>query len=678
MKDNKKLKIYISLFVVVLIIIGVSYAYFMLRKEQTNDNVIGTRTCLNTTLNEQTSRILLEDAIPISDNDGLNQTPFTFSVTNNCDSYVKLTITIENENRESTSTSLLNDNLIKINLSPKGTTTGTSKLLGILTLTDIEAERKGYIISETGLKGGETKEYDLRTWMDSNTTLDEGLGKSWEGKIVIIVDAEETPQALDLAILGKNNSNVTTPLTTPGLEISDYVLDDASTTTVSVDETYQNYYWTYGTDWKASGSDCILANSNVTSDIYANSYSSLINKYLSSWSPSSVSSETATVKPGSNTYGCVYYITNATKDSFSYKSLCSVKNQTEAVIASTEDDYGTSYYFRGAVKNNFIEYANMCWRIVRITGDGSIKLTLYNYNGLTDNNFTPASSTPCNVTGGDLAFARYEGDTIESKFNSTTDNAFAGLMYGNVGCSDKTSLTQNACTSNGGTWTNSSSYAEAHANINKSIILQNLEKWYDNVLSKQSNFNENQLADTIWCNDKSVVTDTAFNPDNMTNLTNLGYGRNQIYFGAVKRMLTKAGTPNGSGPSLICSNDNNGGKLSKFTVSDTTNGNGALDKKIGLLTADELAYAGTYASIKRSSGYYLNENSNGNHWFTATPYGYNRGVYNFGVLKGTRIFGEPTLSSNNREYGIRPAISLVSSTTITGKGTATNPYKVVE
>ena len=92
-------------------------------------------------------------------------------------------------------------------------------------------------------------------------------------------------------------------------------------------------------------------------------------------------------------------------------------NSTEAVLASTEDDYGTSYYFRGAVTNNFVEYANMCWRIVRITGDGSIKLVLYNYNGLTSTNNTPTSSTPCNVTGNAYAYARYEGDTYKSEFN---------------------------------------------------------------------------------------------------------------------------------------------------------------------------------------------------------------------------------------------------------------------
>lgn len=275
MKDNKKLKIYISIFITIIIIAGISYAYFFLRKEQTNDNVIGTRTCLDTTLNEQTSRILLEDAIPISDKDGLNQTPFTFSVTNNCDSYVKLTITIENENRESTSTSLLNDNLIKINLSPKGTTTGTSKLLGILTLTDIEAGRKGYIISETGLKGGETKEYDLRTWMDSSTTLNEGLGKSWEGKIVIIVNAEEEPVPVPNG-------------------------------------------WYYA----SSGTLLAALRDNNT-----------LNKPLTT--------------PGS-----------------------AVSSADEALLASTEDDYGTSYYFRGAVKDNYVQFANKCWRIVRVGGDG--------------------------------------------------------------------------------------------------------------------------------------------------------------------------------------------------------------------------------------------------------------------------------------------------------------------
>ena len=37
-----------------------------------------------------------------------------------------------------------------------------------------------------------------------------------------------------------------------------------------------------------------------------------------------------------------------------------VSTADEALLASAEDDYGTSYYFRGAVKNNYVEFANKC------------------------------------------------------------------------------------------------------------------------------------------------------------------------------------------------------------------------------------------------------------------------------------------------------------------------------
>ena len=562
MKDNKKLKIYISLFITIIIVIGISYAYFFLRKEQTNDNVIGTRTCLDTTLNEQTSRILLEDAIPISDKDGLNQTPFTFSVTNNCDSYVKLTITIENENRESTSTSLLKDNLIKVNLSPKGTTTSSNLLLGNQTLVDIENSRKGYKLATVGLKGNETKEFDLRTWMDSSTTLNEGLGKTWEGKIIIIVDAEDEPvpapngwhEANDGTLLAalRDKNTLSEPQTTPGAAVS---------------------------------------------------------------------------------------------------------ADTEAVLASTEDDYGTSYYFRGAVTNNFVEYANMCWRIVRVTGDGSIKLVLYNYNGLTSTNNTPSSSTPCNVTGDTYAYARFEGDTYTSVFNSSyNDNAYVGLMYGTAGAS---------------------SYVEAHANTNVSTILTSLNKWYTNVLSKQANFNDSQLADTIWCNDKSVVTDATFNPGSRTFGANYGYAKNINYYSATKRLVQASSwSPGGTGPSLICPNDNNGGKLSKFTVSDTTNGNGALSgyAKVGLLTADEIAFAGGTYNTSNST-YYIKGNTNSSFWWALSPLDFSGSsrAFVWGVSGGSSYL---VVGGVNNSYEVRPSLSLQSGVKISssGIGTATDPY----
>ena len=53
------------------------------------------------------------------------------------------------------------------------------------------------------------------------------------------------------------------------------------------------------------------------------------------------------------------------------------------VICAMEDDYGTSYYLRGNHTSNYVKFANSCWKIVRITGSGGLKLI---YNGDLDEN----------------------------------------------------------------------------------------------------------------------------------------------------------------------------------------------------------------------------------------------------------------------------------------------------
>ena len=317
-----------------------------------------------------------------------------------------------------------------------------------------------------------------------------------------------------------------------------------------------------------------------------------------------------------------YYVVSATSSSFTYKEITSNKNTTEALLASTVDDYGTSYYFRGAVKNNYVEFANKCWRIVRITGDGSVKLVLHNDN-------TTKVANPCSSANNstNAAFARYSGTTYNSAFNSSyNDNAYVGFMYGATGASD---------------------YASAHANTNKSTILNNLESWYKNNLESY----ESKLADTIWCNDKSTVSG--------------GPGYDSTDYAAGNRLnSTKQ-------PTLKCPNDNNGGKLSKFTVKDTTNGNGNLTYKIGLLTADEIAFAGSIAyTYNRST--YLQENTGTNWWWSLSPYSFADNVACvWRVVSGYLCGGGVDASSR-----LRSVISLISSTNVTGDGTSENPYIV--
>ena len=620
-KDKKKIRIYFSLLVTVICIIGVSYAFFQLFLKQSDNNTLVSRTCFDTSLTENTEKIVLENAYPVVDSEGLKGTPFTFTLKNNCSSYIRLYITIDSEHRGNLGTTYLDDNYIKVNISPKGTTSEQSVVLGSKKLTDLDNNRKGYIIVNTGLQANEEKSFDLRLWMDEAVTLEQGLGKSWEGKIVVIGEASNG-QTLIEAILA--NNEVKAPLTTPGREVSAHVLDDVESATAYVSSTEQAYYFTYGTGWEANGTGFNLTGTAVTSDTYANSYSSLVGKYLiSEYAYSNGSSTAGTMKTTTNLSG-VYYVVSATSSSYTYKEITSNKNTTEALLASTEDDYGTSYYFRGAVKNNYVQFANKCWRIVRITGDGSVKLVLHNDN-------TSGSSSPCSSKNNndEAAFARYSGSSYTSVFNSNyNDNAYIGFMYGATGASD---------------------YASTHANTNKSDILKNLETWYTNNLTSY----ESKLADTIWCNDKSTVSG------------GLGYGTNATDYGAYNRLAST------KQPTLKCPNDNNGGKLSKFTVDDTINGNGDLTYKIGLLTADEIAFAGSIAyTYNRST--YLQENTGTTWWWSLSPGDFSGSYANvWGVYSGDLGGGYV-----NNGDGLRPVISLISSTNVTGDGTSENPYVV--
>ena len=219
-----------------------------------------------------------------------------------------------------------------------------------------------------------------------------------------------------------------------------------------------------------------------------------------------------------------------------------------------------------------------------------------------------------------------------------------------------------------------SDYASTHANTNKSTILTNLETWYTNNFKKY----ESVIADTIWCNDKSTFTTYT---SGSTYGTGLGYGTNQTGYVAYNRIY--GGNPASyASPSLICPNDNNGGKLSKFTVSDTTNGNGNLTYKIGLLTADELAFAGFKDGYNNCSTY-LQENTGKNWWWSLSPDFFKGSAYTWYINSGslqthTTNSGYLFYFNVGKNNGcIRPSISLKSTTNVTGEGTSENPYKVV-
>ena len=488
---------------------------------------------------------------------------------------------------------------------------------------------KNYTTSITCTSGTGNIEWNGTKWILTTSGITKGSTKC---------NANFITKIPTLAEVILDDNEIKTPLTIPGQEVSSHTLNDIGTQISNVPESWQSYYITYGTGWTANGVNFNLTGAAVTSDTYANSYSSLVGKYLTSNNIIGTGSSTAgTMKTTTNLKG-VYYVVRATSSSFTYKLLGSNKNTTEAILASTEDDYGTSYYFRGVIKNNYVQFANKCWRIVRINGNGSVKLVLNNDN-------TSGDANPCaTVVSSKSAFAHYSGSTNSTQFNGNRDdNMYVGLMYGTISATN---------------------YASAHANINKSTILTNLETWYKNNLASY----ESKLADTIWCNDKSTFTTFR---NGSTYGTGLGYGTNRTGYGAYNRIYG-GDTSVYANPSMICPNDNNGGKLSKFTVGDTINGNGNLTYKVGLLTADEAAFAG-FVNGKSNYSTYLQENTDNQGWQTLTSC-YFDGEYAMNFYVGVGSLSYTTVTSY---LALRPAISLISATTISGgSGTSEDPYVI--
>ena len=517
-KNINKRKIYISLLVSVICIISVSYAFFVLYLRQTDNNAVTALSCFTSTLTEENSAINLSNEFPIKDEDGIKKTPFTFKITNNCNNYVKAYITID-PLKEGTANYILSK-YMKANVSTKGTTDGTSLIIGTQNTKVLDNKHNGYIVKEVGLNSKESKEFDLRLWIDYDTTKEQAAGMTYLSQVVIV-----TEPGIDNTLAGTvlRNNKVQTPLTTPGAAIS-------------------------------------------TAD--------------------------------------------------------------EALLASTEDDNGTSYYFRGSVKNNYVEFANKCWRIVRVGGDGSVKLILHNDN-------PTGAANPCDAANNSAsaAFARYSGTTYTSKFNEKyDDNAYVGFKYGTVGAS---------------------TYDATHANTNKSTILTNLEAWYNNNLKTY----ESVIDDNVWCNDKTNVTDETYDPWNYTP-NGLGYANNVTFYGATQRLVSStSGSAGGTGLSLKCN-----GKLSKIT------------SKIGLITADELAFAG-YASLLENTTTYLQENATDTYWWSLSPYYFRGGrAFVWYVNGSSGYFGDGYVRDAS---GVRPSISLISSTTISsGSGTSEDPYVI--
>ena len=653
-------------------IVGVSYAYWLFTRNQTTMNklLVG---CLTLSLSDEQNDINLQKTYPISDEEGAKLVPYSFTITNTCDLFADYTINLEVLG-ESTLDSkyirvMLNNEAVQ-NLNEYESTT-----------TSIANSKDSKVLAKGSLGSGDSVDYTLRLWLDGETGPydTEAMNKTLATKIVVgavvgsyspveqgyttLADAilaneyQTTPeiakqkinekQEVDFSktaplITWQENQSTSSSTVTSTMPHPDLVGDGESYT---ANLTSENILPTIGTgytfnsetgEYDLTGYDYV---DPTTLDYNANNYYYCRSLFTTG------ANDSILVLGSTSSCLTIYKLTGATKEEgtttgnggtaiktmvyrmtgYAYTQTELESDKSDKGLYPMEDDYGTSYYYRGSVTNNYVYFAGYYWRIIRINGDGSVRLL---YAGETSD----AEGTNLNMKLTDSSLG-YVNRTNLAYNTIQSDPTYVGYMYGN---------------------TLGSSYAETIANENDSTIKKYLDSWYkQNILDKGY---ADYIADSGFCNDRSLSTQ-ANNGDGVS-LT----GRDTNYASVDRYRETYS-------PILTCPNINN----DLFTTSVSEMGNNALTYPIGLITADELVFAGLAAEYINKLSYTYSSSA----YWTMTPskfYGNGSYLSDVYYAPSDGLFGGNRVISN---MGVRGVINLKGDVQISrGIGTANDPFVI--
>ena len=434
---------------------------------------------------------------------------------------------------------------------------------------------------------------------------------------------EEGTLAYNILTNAINKTNGTeflkTPKTNPAEETSSilYLKGTAPTSFTSTLWSATNYYISYADDYTVNETTgkFTLVNPTVATSKYTTSLaSSLAGKYAV-WS---TNKPTITNTQNQNyIYNYIYKISTNVSDitsNIKYANIIADQKSTEKELSVTADDYGTSYYYRGGVEDNYVNFAGMCWKIVRIEGDGSTKLILEDRN------------TECNSSS-------YTGNW--------SDGTKVAFGYDTNGKADF---------------------------LNYSGGLADSLKSFQTTLSSKLTTNKS-LSDYLkvdnWCFDHSVASTESYGFDDNDNIV---YEENEAtngwytdeYYGAYKRIEVD------KKPSLVCK----GTKLNKYKDDS--------DMYVGTLTADEMSFAGVAGSTNYTH-YLMNSYTRNNPltWWGLSSFYYiaNSGIGDAYQLSEVGFLGSSLV--NYDDVYSRSAVTLLSRVQITGgNGTISNPYVI--
>ena len=640
--------------VIGLATVGVSYAYwrFSYIAEKANTATSG---CFNIELTDQKDEINLPNAYPITDVEGLKLKPFSFTLRNSCSIFAHYYV-----NLEMLEGTTLNSKWVATKVNSDAITTLDKYKTATTTMTGSTESRT---IAEGYLGTDDTVDYTLSFWMDEDATInDDVMNKVFKSKIVI----NSEPGKYDPVSAGYNKLGeailANEYQTTPAIAKTKI----AAKQTVDVTNTAPVIKWVEKTGNTTTVSSTKPASPAIKSDDQMSNLTETDTK-IALFTTKTFNSETGRYSLSNPVYVdptevdfsgdtkyyfqteymsynqtnkkmyvnrgwgdiTIYQVTGATKttgkttwnnvsyDSITYKLNAITLTETELETDKSDkglyqgtDDYGTTYYYRGNVKNNIVKFAGFYWQIVRINGDGSIRLI---YDG-TEKNASGVKQSINNRT---------------YQFNSLyNDPAYVGYMYG-----DKDGTT----------------FAEVHNNTNNSTIKTAVDNWYKtNIVDKgYSGYVSNAVG---FCGDRTLRSG-----DGVSTTQN-------SYFGAYKRFEN-------NNPQFTCPEPSR----DLYTTTDSSIGNKALTYPVGLITYDELVFAGMdNRHINKLSWAYSTQ-----HYWTMSP-------SDFYAADG-RALEWLQLSAGYLDhwtwvrswYGARPVINLKSDTLITsGIGTANDPFVV--
>ena len=459
----------------------------------------------------------------------------------------------------------------------------------------------------------------------------------------------------------------------------------------------------FGTSYSLSASSGIFYISNSKMGLMTDYKSTSTQKYYTCMNQSSnggcgtlyvIYDATSSTSNGNTTYRAtkVDRYTTTTKES----------NLADTGIYKMEDDYGDSYYYRGKVTNNYVSFAGYIWRIIRINGDGSIRLIYSGTNTSDTSSKTSIGTSQYNSYPYDASSVGYKySKNLVLKHTTNTLNYsninapsiyYFGTSYTNNDTTKKLSISGDTvsgtleeiwgtgnypdykytCFSTSKTGTCATlveitsyvapnqvkgkyhsyltdTYENTYKDTDESTIKPKIDSWYKTNIEDKGY--SKYLSDAIFCNDRTVASGDGSSLEATT------------IYGAYNR------NANHKTPSLKCPR-----QVDQFTkTKGSTLGNGELTYPVGLITADEVAIAGGKAWNINSS-FWL---KTGQAYWTMSPSYFSSWD---GSAYVWSVSGVGTLSDywTASALGVRPVINLKSGTLLSkGNGTSYSPYEVV-